>query len=282
MSELLAGFQEMVTPERILAFFRALLLLVVGWFFARGVAAAAVRVVRGRIEPQQALLIRRAVYYPLVLLFLAAALHQVGFNLSVLLGAAGVLTVALGFASQTSASNVISGLFLMIEQPFKIGDAVQIGGTTGEVLSIDLLSVKLRMYNNTYVRVPNESVIKSEVRTLTRFPIRRVDMKIGVSYVEDLERVRRVLLELVERNPLGLEQPAPQIFLLEFGDSSVNLQYSVWAKKESYGALKNSLMEEVKLAFDAEDIEIPFPQVALSSAKAGAPIPVRLVDGVEE
>jgi len=282
MSELLYGFQEMVTPERILAFLRALLLLVVGWFFARGVAAAVVRVVRGRIEPQQTLLIRRAVYYPLVLLFLAAALHQVGFNLSVLLGAAGVLTVALGFASQTSASNVISGLFLMIEQPFKIGDAVQIGGTTGEVLSIDLLSVKLRMYNNTYVRVPNESVIKSEVRTLTRFPIRRVDMKIGVSYVEDLERVRRVLLELVERNPLGLEQPAPQIFLLEFGDSSVNLQYSVWAKKESYGALKNSLMEEVKLAFDAEDIEIPFPQVALSSAKAGAPIPVRLVDGVEE
>jgi small-conductance mechanosensitive channel len=282
MSELLSGFQEIVTPERVFAFLRALLLLIVGWFAARGVAAAVGRVVRGRAEPQQAQLIRRAVYYPLLLLFLAAALHQVGFNLGLLIGAAGVLTVALGFASQTSASNVISGLFLMIEQPFTLGDVVQIGGTTGEVLSIDLLSVKLRMFNNTYVRVPNESVIKSEVRTLTRFPIRRLDMKIGVSYVEDLEKVRRILLELVERNPLGLEQPAPQIFLEEFGASSVDLQYSVWATKENYVALKNSLMEEVKMAFDAEGIEIPFPQRGLSPSKGGAAIPVRLVGGVDE
>ncbi len=282
MSELLSGFQEIVTPERVFAFLRALLLLIVGWFAARGVAAAGGRVVRGRAEPQQAQLIRRAVYYPLLLLFLAAALHQVGFNLGLLIGAAGVLTVALGFASQTSASNVISGLFLMIEQPFTLGDVVQIGGTTGEVLSIDLLSVKLRMFNNTYVRVPNESVIKSEVRTLTRFPIRRLDMKIGVSYVEDLEKVRRILLELVERNPLGLEQPAPQIFLEEFGASSVDLQYSVWATKENYVALKNSLMEEVKMAFDAEGIEIPFPQRGLSPSKGGAAIPVRLVGGVDE
>lgn len=282
MTELLSGFEAMVTPERILAFIRALLLLVVGWFLARGAAAAVARIVRNRAEPQQTLLIRRAVYYPLVLLFLAAALHQVGFNLGVLLGAAGVLTVALGFASQTSASNVISGLFLMIEQPFKLGDTVQVGGTTGEVLSIDLLSVKLRMFNNTYVRVPNESVIKSEVRTLTRFPIRRVDLGIGISYVEDLERVRQVLLDLVEENPLGLEQPAPQIFLEGFGDSSVDLQLSVWAKKENYVALKNSLMEEVKLAFDAAGIEIPFPQRAVSAGKGAEPIPVRVVERSRE
>ena len=236
------------------------------------------RVVRNRIEPQQALILRRAVYYPLLLLFLATALHQVGFKLSVLLGAAGVLTVALGFASQTSASNIISGLFLMIEQPFKIGDSIQIGGTTGEVLSIDLLSVKLRMFNNTYVRVPNESVIKSEVKTLTRFPIRRVDLKIGISYVEDLERVRKILLQLVDENPLGLEQPAPQVFLEGFGESSVDLQYSVWARRENFVALKNSLMEEVKATFAAEGIEIPFPQRALSPGKGAGPIQVQVVD----
>jgi small-conductance mechanosensitive channel len=282
MAELISGFQELITPERVLALLRALLLLVVGWFLARGVSAAVVRVVRSRTEPQQAVLIRRAVYYPLVLLFLAAALHQVGFNLGVLLGAAGVLTVALGFASQTSASNIISGLFLLIEQPFTIGDSVQIGGTTGEVLSIDLLSVKLRMYNNTFVRVPNESVIKSEVRTLSRFPIRRVDLKIGISYVEDLERVRELLLDLALENPLGLEQPLPQVFLEGFGDSSVELQYSVWATNQNFIALKNSLMEEVKIAFDGAGIEIPFPQRALSPAKGAGPIPVRVVESGQE
>jgi small-conductance mechanosensitive channel len=265
-----------------MAFGRALLLLVIGWFVARSVAAAVGRMVRNRTEPQQALLVKRAIYYPLILLFLAAALHQVGFNLSVLLGAAGVLTVALGFASQTSASNIISGLFLMIEQPFKIGDTIQIAGTTGEVLSIDLLSIKVRMFNNTFVRVPNESVIKSEVRTLTRFPIRRVDLKIGISYVEDLEKVRAILIGLVDENPLGLEQPKPQVFLEGFGDSSVDLQYSVWARKENYVDLKNSLMEEVKVAFDAAGIEIPFPQRALSPGKGAGAIPVRLVDDAPE
>jgi small-conductance mechanosensitive channel len=138
------------------------------------------------------------------------------------------------------------------------------------------------MFNNTYVRVPNESVIKSEVRTLTRFPIRRVDLGIGISYVEDLERVRQVLLDLVEENPLGLEQPAPQIFLEGFGDSSVDLQLSVWAEKENYVALKNSLMEEVKQAFDAAGIEIPFPQRAVSAGKGAEPIPVRVVERSRE
>jgi small-conductance mechanosensitive channel len=271
----------MITPERALAFLRALLLIAVGLFVARLLGGMVHRLVRARAEPQQAMLVRRAVYYPLLLLFLAAALHQVGFNLSILLGAAGVLTVALGFASQTSASNVISGLFLMIEQPFTVGDVVQIGGTTGEVLSIDLLSVKLRMFNNTFVRVPNESVIKSEVKTLTRFPIRRLDLKMGVSYAEDLPRVRQVLVELAEKNVLCLDFPAAQIFLDEFGDSSINLQYSVWAKRENFVALKNSMLEEVKQAFDREGIEIPFPQRALSPGKNSGPISVRLVEGDE-
>jgi small-conductance mechanosensitive channel len=282
MTELVSAIREFVTPERILSLVQAILLLVVGWITARALSATVVRIIRDRTETHQAILIRRAVYYPVLLLFLAAGLNQVGFNLGVLLGAAGVLTVAIGFASQTSASNIISGLFLMVEQPFKIGDAVQIGGTTGEVLSIDLLSVKLRMFNNTFVRVPNESVIKSEVKTLTRFPIRRVDMKVGVSYVEDLEKVREILLDLVEENPLGLEQPAPQIYLEGFGDSSVNLQYSVWARSENFVALKNSLMEDVKRAFDAEGIEIPFPQRSLSPSKGAGPIPVRIIEGAED
>jgi small-conductance mechanosensitive channel len=278
MTEIWSTIDGLVSPAQILSFARALVLLIAGFFVARGVAAAVIRLLRSRLEPQQALILRRAIYYPLVLLFIAAALHQVGFKLTVLLGAAGVLTVALGFASQTSASNIISGLFLMIEQPFKIGDSIQVAGTTGEVLSIDLLSVKLRMFNNTFVRVPNESVIKSEVRTLTRFPIRRVDLKIGISYVEDLEKVREILIALVDENPLGLEQPVPQVFLEGFGDSSVDLQYSVWARKENFVALKNSLMEEVKVAFDAAGIEIPFPQRALSPAKGADPIPVQIVE----
>src|SRR5690606_3033117 len=128
-----------------------------------------------------------------------------GFSLSVLLGAAGVLSVALGFASQTSASNLISGLFLIGEQPFQLGDTIKVGNTTGEVLSIDLLSVKLRTFDNLYVRIPNESLIKSEMTNLTRFPIRRFDLLIGVAYKENISQVRQIMQNVADNNPLCMD-----------------------------------------------------------------------------
>ena len=119
-------------------------------------------------------------------MFCVSALRELGFKLSVLLGAAGVLTVAVGFASQTSASNIISGLFLLGERPFSVGDVIRVGSTTGEVLSIDLLSAKLRTFENLFVRIPNETLIKSEVTNLSRLPVRRLDLKIGIAYKEEV------------------------------------------------------------------------------------------------
>ncbi|MFT6270035.1 MAG: small-conductance mechanosensitive channel [Alphaproteobacteria bacterium] len=120
-------------------------------------------------------------------------MKELGFDLSVVLGAAGIFSVAIGFASQTSASNLISGLFLMMERPFSVGDIIRVESTTGEVISIDLLSVKIRTFDNLFVRIPNESRIKTQVTTLTRFPIRRADLQIGIAYKEDIERVKEIL-----------------------------------------------------------------------------------------
>jgi len=106
--------------------------------------------------------------------------------MGLLLGAAGILTVAPGFASQTSASNLVSGLFMIAEHPFGVGDTIRLGSIAGEVPSIDLLSVNLRTPDNLYVRIPNETMIKSEITNLTRFPIRRLDLEIGVAYKENL------------------------------------------------------------------------------------------------
>ena len=279
MTELIEQLQQWLTGDRMWAIGRAALLLFVGFLLAKLLSGAVNRLVRKRTDAQQQLLLRRVIFYPILLLFLAAALHEAGFKLGVLLGAAGVLTVAVGFASQTSASNIISGLFLMAEQPFKVGDLIQVGDTTGEVLSIDLLSVKLRTFNNIFVRVPNETVIKSEVRTLTRFPIRRYDLKLGVAYREDLERVRETLLEVAKRNPLCLEQPAPVVFLDGFGESSIDLQFSVWAERDSYLELKNSILPEIKHAFDQRNIEIPFPQRTIAQGPDERPLQVELVPG---
>ncbi len=257
---------------------RALLILFIGIPLVRLLSGALYRMIVGAMGEHGAVTLRRVVFYGLSIIIAMTALRELGFNLGVLLGAAGVLSVALGFASQTSASNLVSGIFLVAERPFSVGDVIRIGTTTGEVLSIDLLSVKLRTFDNLFVRVPNESLIKSEIVNLTRFPIRRLDLQIGIAYKEDIGRVRDLLIQVADRYPLCLDQPRPLIIFQEFGDSALNLQFSVWAKRENYLALRNAMPEEVKKAFDAAGIEIPFPHRSLYAGSVTDPFPVRLIE----
>lgn len=256
---------------------RAVLVVVAGFIAASLAARATRKLMEGRFSTHHTTLFRRLIYWVVLALFFASALRQLGFSLGVLLGAAGVLSVAIGFASQTSASNLISGLFLVGEQPFQLGDVIRVGTTTGEVLSIDLLSVKLRTFDNLYVRIPNESLIKTEMTNLTRFPIRRFDLLIGVAYRESIGRVREVMLRVAEGNPLCLDEPEPLFLFTGFGESSLNIQFSIWAKRENFLELRNSFQEEVKNAFDAEGIEIPFPHRSLYAGSETEPFPVRIV-----
>ncbi len=269
---------EYLSDERAWSLLRALLLVVFGFVFARIASVLAGRVLGTRLTGSQLLLVRRIAFYLLLAIFITSALRELGFSLATLLGAAGIFSVALGFASQTSASNFVSGLFLMVEKPFGIGDIIKVGNTTGEVLSIDLLSVKLRTFDNLYVRIPNESILKGESTTLTRFPVRRADLLVGVAYKEDINRVRDILMQVADLNPLCLEEPRPLFIFQGFGDSSLNLQFSVWAKRENFLDLKNSIQVEIKQAFDEAGIEIPFPHRSLYTGSVTEPFPVVVVE----
>lgn len=216
----------------------------------------------------------KIVFYTGLALIFVMVLHNLGFQLAPLLGAAGIVGVALGFASQTSISNVISGLFLIAEQPFKIGDLITVNGTTGFVYSIDTLSVKLRMFNNQYVRIPNETMIKSEVTNISKFPLRRVDVNISVAYKEDLNRVREVLFDVAHKNPTALEHPEPLMIFDKFGNSSIDILFVAWAIREDFLNLRNSLNMDIKKRFDEEGIEIPFPHVSVYSGSATKPLPL--------
>jgi len=281
MGDWWTNVMNVMSSDRVFILLRALVIASVGFVVARMASAAVLRVMGKFLDAQQRMIVSRVVYYVLLGLFLLSALHELGFSLSILVGAAGILSVAVGFASQTSASNLISGLFLVAERPFSVGDVITLGATTGEVLSIDLLSVKLRTLDNLYVRIPNETVIKSEVTTLTKFPIRRIDLQLGVAYKEDIAKVRELLLQLADKNPLSLEEPKPLFIFLGFGDSAINLQFSIWVKRENFLDLKNSIQEEIKIAFEREDIEIPFPQRTLV-AGGDQPFAVRVLEGREK
>ncbi len=268
-----------ISFEQLIPFTRAAVILIVGYLVAGLAARSLIGLAGKHINRHQHVIYRRLIFYILLALVVVSALNEMGFKLSVLLGAAGVLTVAVGFASQTSASNLISGLFLLGEKPFMVGDVISVGATTGEVLSIDLLSTKLRTFDNLFVRIPNETMLKSEVTTLTRFPIRRLDIPIGVAYKEDTNRVREVLLAVADRNPLCLNEPEPRFMFLGFGDSAQNLQLSVWTQRENFLELRNAILYEIKTSFDDQHIEIPFPHLALYAGSATEPFPVEQVAG---
>ncbi|MFL0799498.1 MAG: mechanosensitive ion channel family protein [Agarilytica sp.] len=272
---------EILEATRLLSVSQAILFIVLGYFLGRAASATIEKIALKKMSPHNLLVLKRSVFYAVFILFGVSALKQLGLDLNVVIGAAGILTVAIGFASQTSASNLISGLFLMVERPFSVADVIRVGSTTGEVISIDLLSIKLRTFDNLFVRIPNETMIKSEVTTLTKFPIRRIDMQIAIAYKEDLDNVKAILDTLAANNPLCLEEPAPVFIFQAFGSSSIDLQYSIWAKRENFLKLKNSMYEGVKKAFEENNIEIPFPHVSLYAGEASKAVAINLIDGEE-
>ena len=234
---------------------------------------------RRQMTPQAIMLISKTVRYGLGILLLITIMGELGFRLTAIIGAAGIAGIAFTFASQTSLSNLISGLFLIAEKSFAVGDVIQSGDTTGIVDSIDLLSVKIRTFDNRYVRLPNESLVKGQVINITRYPIRRFDVDVGVAYKEDIDRVLRVLGEVADQNAYCLDEPAPVVIFKGFGQSSLDFMLGVWFEKTELMKVRNSLLRDIKKRFDAENIEIPFPHRSLYAGEATAPFPIRIVQG---
>lgn len=264
ITDAIAGF---FTPERVSLIIRVALVLGIGFPILTLLRKLTVKLTQGKLSPQSEQLIQRSVYYLGFLIILVTVLNEFGFKLSALLGAAGVLGVAIGFASQTSVSNIISGIFLISEKPFVVGDIVQVGNTTGTIRSIDLLSIKLQTPDNRFVRVPNETMIKTEVINITRFDTRRVNINLSVSYKEDLNKVISLLDQIVADEPLALKEPKHVTIIESFGDSGISILFGVWSNTQDFWDLKNALMLRIKDVFEQNKIEIPYPHRQLVSGK---------------
>jgi small-conductance mechanosensitive channel len=260
VTELLKNLLE---PENLEKIFAVAIILVVGFAVLNIIKVLIVRNLRQRLSAQTLMLVRKVIVYTGGFIVVFVALRQAGLDLNILLGTAGVAGIAIGFASQTSVSNMISGLFLISEKPFEVNDVITVAGSTGIVMSIDLLSVKIRTFANTFIRIPNETIIKTEVTNITRFPIRRLDINLRVGFDEDIEKVRDLLLEICAENSNILDNPAPLFIFNGFGESAIELFFGVWFDKDSYIAAKNSILLQIKDRFRAEGISIPYPGIRL-------------------
>jgi small-conductance mechanosensitive channel len=269
---------DFITPERISLAVRVLLILVIGIPVVKLILKVVAKLIKGKLSLQSEVLIARTVKYLLFLILVVMVLNEFGFKISALLGAAGIFGVAIGFASQTSVSNIISGIFLISEKPFMIGDVVEVDGKLGSIVAIDLLSVKLKTFDGQSIRVPNETMIKNDVTNLTKYDIRRAQFVVGVAYKEDVRKVLEILKEIAQNIPGGLKDPEPLIQLDSFGDSSVNINFGVWTQTSNVINLKTQLMLAVKERFDKDGIEIPFPHLSIYAGEATAPIKIEQIN----
>ena len=264
----LASIFTNINFERLSEIVVAIILAFIGFVIARLVSNAFIRTIGNRFNAHQRLLWRRGIFYFIFLLFIMTSLREAGFKLSVFLGAAGILTVALGFASQTSATNLISGLFLIGEGSFEVGDTIQItlirGQTIGgQVISIDILSVKLLTLDNVYIRLPNEQLIRTPVMNLSKYPIRRIPITLAINFHEDIIKVRQVLLDVAAKYPLVMDDPKATVTVTAFRESSIELLFAVWCRQENALKVRDEMQERVRNGFLENQIEIPVPKMGL-------------------
>jgi small-conductance mechanosensitive channel len=271
------GLSEMFSPQDIRVLLRVLIIIAIAFPVILFLRRSTRQFISRKYSVHYGMVSGKVVWYTGMIILILLILKQFNVDLTPLLGAAGVLGVALGFASQTSVSNIISGLFLIAEKSFEVNDVITVGSTTGMVLSIDTLSVKLRTFDNRYVRIPNEVMIKTEVINISRFPIRRVDLMLGVAYKEDIERVKSILIDVAKKIPVVLNDPSPVFIFQAFGSSSIDLQFSVWALREDWLEAKNQMYQAIKKTFDEENVEIPFPHISIYKGENTDPIPIQLM-----
>lgn len=271
-------FLAIVQSEEAPAYITVTVRLIAIYFVLRLVRPIVNRLFARSATPQQRMLLRRGIQVVIIFVFVVSSLEVLDVPLDIFFGAAGVLTLAIGFAAQTSVSNLISGLFLIVERAVELEELIEVDGTTGFVTSIGLVSTRMRTFQNLLVRIPNETMVKAKIINYSRLPIRRIDIKVGVAYKEDIKQVQKILFDLAEENPLVLEEPQPLFIFLGFGDSSLDVQLSVWTTSANYLSVLNGMQIAIKEAFDASDIEIPFPHITVYTGSETTPFPL----GVEQ
>lgn len=199
-------------------------------------------------------------YYGTIIIVFISELERMGIQLSGLLLAGGITGIILGFASQNIVGNLISGIFLMIEKPIKIGDQVEIDKISGFITDIRIISTLIRTYDGLLVRIPNQQVFTSNITNVVGFPVRRFELTFGIRYSDDADTAIQIIKDLIDKEPFALLNPEPAVFVNELGENAVKIVVRIWAPISEWFSMKSNLVLAIKKALEENGIEIPFPQ----------------------
>jgi small-conductance mechanosensitive channel len=261
------------TPVAPLTILLTIVIIVAGFAIAHFARIISTRYIGSRLPPDTRRTLGKILFYVIIAIALLSALGVSGINLSGLFLAGGIAGIVIGFATQSLFSNLISGIFLQIDKPMKIGDPVLITGklpdVAGVVVEITTLSSRLRMFDGTYVRLPNSDVFLSEIRNYSNAAARRVEISVGIAYKEDVGKVVGIIRKSLKEVPLVLVEPEPDVYVDNLGESAVNINVWCWVPFSVWFDMRKQIIQQIKRELDANGIEIPFPQRVVYLAKQG-------------
>ena len=238
----------------------ALVVFLIGLYLASIVK----RIVSRRLEqrtknPQPVQLISQIAYWLVVLAVTVISLQMVGFNLTAFLAGLGIIGFTVGFALQDVSKNFIAGLLLLLQQPFNVGETIEVVGYTGQVLSIDIRATQIRTLDGRIVMIPNGDVFVKPITNFSQAEFRRIEIKSEVTYKGDPETVRQTALQAISAIPGLRDDPPPKVWLQIFGTSTIDLITYYWidTNQTSLTAAKDAGVEAIKEAFEGAEIGIP-------------------------
>ncbi len=238
------------------------------FIFGRLIANALVKLlekllVRAEIDEILIKFITSIIKAILLLFIIIAALDQLGVDTTSLIALLGAAGLAVGLALQNSLQNFAAGVMLIVFRPFKSGDFIQAGGTTGVVEAISIFSTILITADNREVIIPNSSIYSGPITNYSAHSIRRIDMVFGIGYEDDIKMAKETLQRILRADKRVLNDPEPLIAVAELADSSVNFNVRPWVRSGDYWDVKYELTEKIKITFDESGISIPYPQMDL-------------------
>lgn len=259
---------NLIEPENIFKVLGAIIMLILIWVIFKVIKKLIKKATKDKVSNHASMLISRAISYIYYIVVLAYILGLFGISLTALWGAAGIAGVAIGFAAQTSVSNLISGIFVLSEKAMKIGDFISVGGVSGTVDSIGLLSVKIHNLDNQMIRIPNSTIINSNFQNNSTFEVRRMSFCVSVAYGTDLKKALEELKKVPAKCSTLVQDPAPAVWYDNLGESGINMILAVSFKSSTLIDTKNEVFMNIVETLNSASIEIPYNKIDVNVIKA--------------
>ncbi|GIU53453.1 MULTISPECIES: mechanosensitive ion channel family protein [Shewanella] len=242
----------------------AIVIFIVGKYLANVAKKLTTKMMLGRkIDETVASFVGNLVWGLVFVFTIIATLGQIGVQTASLVAVIGAAGLAVGLALQGSLSNFAAGVLMVIFRPCRVGDFVEAAGVAGVIEEITIFSTKLRTGDNKTIIAPNSAMMDGTITNYSTKETRRVDLVIGVGYTSDIAETKKVISSVLDSNQYVLKDPAYTVALGELADCSINFVVRPWVNTADYWPAHFELLEQIKNALDAANIEIPFPQMDL-------------------